>query len=156
MAVWTVYLSLCLLVALNASVETLPVGGKPCSACASGWSAYGCRCFKFFNKYKTWSVAENLCLSYGGNLASIHSHDEYIFIQNLIRRETHATTRTWIGGRYAEGHWLWSDGTEMTYQIWSPGEPNDHIYELCVEMNSFHGNWNDVKCHYNRPYVCVK
>ncbi|KAK9978876.1 hypothetical protein ABG768_020614 [Culter alburnus] len=156
MAVWTVYLSLGLLVALNASVETRPVEkNKDCGTCASGWSAYGCRCFRFFNKHETWSRAEYKCLSYGGNLASVHNHDEYMFIQRMIRQTTHASTRTWIGGRCAEGHWIWSDGTRMTYQIWSPGEPNDHSYEYCTEMNYFNGNWNDVNCHAEKPYVCA-
>ncbi|XP_067236915.1 galactose-specific lectin nattectin-like [Chanodichthys erythropterus] len=156
MALWTVYLSLCLLVALNASVETRPVEkNKDCKPCASGWYAYGCRCFKFFSDLQTWSSAEFWCLIFSGNLASVHNHAEYMFIQRMIRQTTHATTRAWIGGRYAEGHWLWSDGTRMTYQIWSPGEPNDHSYEHCLEMNSYNGNWNDLGCSYKRPYVCA-
>ncbi|XDV11348.1 hypothetical protein PO909_000313 [Leuciscus waleckii] len=58
MAVWTVYLSLGLLVALNVSVETKPIGNERCRACMDGWSAYGCRCFKFFYNLQTWIDAE--------------------------------------------------------------------------------------------------
>ncbi|CAM4272245.1 unnamed protein product [Leuciscus chuanchicus] len=112
MAVWTVYLSLCLLVALTASEETYPVGKKRC----------GCK---------------KLCLQFDGNLASVHSHDEYTFIQNLIRSETQATTRAWIGGNDAvhEGVWLWSDGSEMNFQIWSPYQPDNLHGQNCLEMN---------------------
>ncbi|KAI2650145.1 Galactose-specific lectin nattectin [Labeo rohita] len=81
---------------------------------------------------------QKICLDFEGNLASVHSHEEYIFLQNLIRYETQATTRTWIGGHDAvsEGAWLWSDGTKMDFQIWSPGNPSNYEgYEHCLEMN---------------------
>ncbi|XP_048015912.1 galactose-specific lectin nattectin-like [Megalobrama amblycephala] len=158
MALWTVYLSLGLLVALNASVETHPVGNKLCSVCTEGWTAYGCRCFKFFSNLQTWTRAEKACLDYDGNLASVHNHLEYMFLQNLIRHATQGAPKTWIGGSDAaeEGVWFWSDGTKMNYQIWSPGEPNNNYNEDCLEMNFANGNWNDEKCHEKRPFMCVK
>ncbi|XDV11358.1 hypothetical protein PO909_000321 [Leuciscus waleckii] len=67
----------------------------------AGWSAFGSRCFKFFYNLQTWIDAEKFCLQFDGNLASVHSHEEYAFIQNLIRSETQATTRAWIGGNDA-------------------------------------------------------
>ncbi|XP_048015991.1 galactose-specific lectin nattectin-like [Megalobrama amblycephala] len=156
MAVWTVYLSICLLVALNASVETRPVEIN-CGACATGWTAFGCRCFKFYNELRPWASAEYACsVYYKGNLASVHSHAEYMFIKDLIRRTTYGLTPTWIGGRNAEGLWFWSDGTEINYKIWSPGQPSNGKDELCVEMNSVNGNWNDVNCREDKPFVCVK
>ncbi|XP_051745521.1 galactose-specific lectin nattectin-like isoform X2 [Ctenopharyngodon idella] len=159
MAVWTVYLSLCLLVALNASVETRPVESKHCGVCKEGWSAFGCRCFRFFSSHYTWAGAEKYCLYYNGNLASVHSHEEYMFIQKLVRQTTHATTRAWIGGSDAaeEGVWLWSDGTKMIYQIWSPGNPSNYLgKEHCLEMNYGNGNWNDGNCSVKKPFVCAK
>ncbi|XP_077058630.1 galactose-specific lectin nattectin-like [Siphateles boraxobius] len=170
MAVWTVYLSLCLLMALTASVEGNPVQSKDCGVCWTGWSSFGCRCFKFMNYLSTWIEAEKFCLIFGGNLASVHSHEEYMFIQRMIRSRTHASTRAWIGGNDAvqEGDWLWSDGSKMNYQIWAPGEPNNsfksfflftrefRLYEDCLEMNYDNGNWNDDLCSEEKPFVCVK
>ncbi|KAK9978823.1 hypothetical protein ABG768_020561, partial [Culter alburnus] len=107
--------------------------------CEEGWTAYGCRCFKFFNDPSSWSYAEYTCLySYDGHIASVHSHEEYIFIKNLIRRTTHASTPSWIGLHkiYRWGHWYWSDGTQLNYQIWSPGQPTYRQDEYCIEMNS--------------------
>ncbi|XP_067226453.1 galactose-specific lectin nattectin-like isoform X3 [Chanodichthys erythropterus] len=144
MALWTVYLSLGLLVALNAS------------ACEEGWAYFECRCFKFFNINSSWDGAEFGCLSNKGNLASVHNHDEYVFIQNLITQTTQQSTRTWIGGHKGYYRWFWSDGTKMDYEIWSPVQPSNGTYELCVEMNSDDGNWNDVNCREVLPYVCVK
>ena len=45
------------------------------------------------------------CLAIGGNLASVHSIDEYSFIQELIREHTEGTPRTWIGGCDAAQVW---------------------------------------------------
>ncbi|KAK9978820.1 hypothetical protein ABG768_020558 [Culter alburnus] len=158
MALWTVYLSLGLLVALNASVETRPVEkNKHCNTCETGWTAYGCRCFKFFNELKRWNFAEFRCLyNYNGNLASVHNHEEYIFIKNLVRQTTHASTPAWIGGHNVAGDLFWSDGTKMYYRIWSPDQPSFSKDENCIEMNSVHGNWNDANCKEEKPFVCVK
>ncbi|XP_026103534.1 galactose-specific lectin nattectin-like [Carassius auratus] len=159
MAVWPFYLSLCLLLTLSASEEMLPqqVGNRRCGACRAGWSAFRCRCFKFFSNSQMWINAEKTCQDFNGHLASIHSHEEYVFIQNLIRYTTNGATRAWIGANDAvhEGVWLWSDGSKFNYQIWSPGEPNDDKNEDCLEMNYTNGNWNDLKCYYKMPFVCV-
>ncbi|ROL49836.1 Galactose-specific lectin nattectin [Anabarilius grahami] len=131
---------------------------KKYAACRKGWSAFGCRCFKSFYNPQTWSRAEKYCLGNKGNLASVHSHEEYVFIQRMIRHETHASTRAWIGGYDAagEGVWLWSDGSQIDYEIWSPGEPNNNAgKEHCLEMNYKNGNWNDDKCYITKPFVCV-
>ncbi|XP_048039427.1 ladderlectin-like [Megalobrama amblycephala] len=155
MALWTLYLSLGLLVALNASVETRPFGNKRCGVCQTGWTSYGCRCFKFFSSQYTWARAEKFCLNYDGNLASVHSHGEYMFIQNLIK---HQSSWIWIGGYDAveEGVWLWSDGSQMMYTIWSPGNPNNiGGNQNCLEMHSGSTDWNDDKCDNKKPFVCV-
>lgn len=34
----------------------------------------------------------------GGNLASVHSRNEYYFVQDLVRKNTQSTPATWIGG----------------------------------------------------------
>ncbi|XP_051745573.1 galactose-specific lectin nattectin-like [Ctenopharyngodon idella] len=158
MAVWTVYLSLCFLVALNASEETHPVESKDCGECWLGWTAFGCKCFKYFSNQQTWAGAEKTCLDVNANLASVHFREEYVFLQNLVIYETQHTTRAWIGGHDAveEGKWLWSDGTRMNFQIWSPGNPNNYAgTEHCLEMNYDDGNWNDDKCSEFKPFVCA-
>ncbi|XP_051505856.1 ladderlectin-like isoform X2 [Myxocyprinus asiaticus] len=122
MAVWTIYLSFCLLFVL---------GG---SACQDEWTAYGYRCFKFFNIPKTWVDAEKMCLAYDGNLASVHTHKEYTLIQNMIP----VSSSAWIGGYDAvsEGVWFWSDGSKMNLQLWNTAEPNNaQGVEHCIEID---------------------
>ncbi|XP_031417445.2 ladderlectin-like [Clupea harengus] len=97
----------------------------------------GTRCFKFVSTARAWAESERHCVAMGGNLASVHSIDEYSFIQDLIREHTDGTPRTWIGGYDAvqEGLWFWSDGSRFDYTNWYPGEPNNSGSEHCIEMN---------------------
>ncbi|XP_018918688.1 galactose-specific lectin nattectin-like isoform X1 [Cyprinus carpio] len=142
MAVWTVCVSLCLLFALNAS------------ACETGWSRHGKRCFKVFNDPKSWKDAEVTCLNHGGNLASVHNNKEHAFIKLLVS----SSKSFWIGGYDAvsEGTWFWSDGSKMNFRLWNAGEPNNKFDEDCIETNfGGEGNWNDKPCIYQLPFVCA-
>uniref|UniRef100_A0A4W6EUB7 C-type lectin domain-containing protein n=1 Tax=Lates calcarifer TaxID=8187 RepID=A0A4W6EUB7_LATCA len=105
-----------------------------------------------------WVDAEHACIKVGGNLASIHSPEENVFLAQLIERVTGHRLHTWIGGHDAvrEGTWLWSDGTEFDYVRWSLGEPNNYGIEHCIEMNWGGNYWNDQKCHHGKPFVCAK
>ncbi|XP_062408520.1 galactose-specific lectin nattectin-like [Sardina pilchardus] len=126
------------------------------SACQSGWSSHGNRCFRFFSQLLTWSDAEGHCSGQGGHLASIHNMAEARFVGHLSgNREW-----TWIGaGGSFEGHtWYWTDGSPFDYSNWSPWEPNNHGgNEHCANTN-FNGGgvWNDLPCHHRRPFVCAK
>ncbi|XP_058624420.1 ladderlectin-like isoform X3 [Onychostoma macrolepis] len=121
MAVWSLCLSFFLLFALDAagatplngtsngttplngtSNETIDLYTKIDGKCAPTggclWSAYDCRCFRFFSCGTSWIDAEKQCLDYNGHLASVHTNAEYTFIQNLIKSQTRASTEAWIGG----------------------------------------------------------
>lgn len=37
-------------------------------------------------------------MAYKAHLASIHSPEEYAFIQQIVRSQTYSNTRAWIGG----------------------------------------------------------
>ncbi|XP_053174063.1 galactose-specific lectin nattectin-like [Scomber japonicus] len=116
------------------------------SRCPSGWTQFGSRCFIFHRHGRTWNDAENLCISIGGNLASIHSADENAFLSDLIFRVSGHRHHTWIGGYDAvkEGTWLWSDGSKFNYFRWYLREPNNHGgRENCIEMN-FGGTSADI------------
>ncbi|XP_042564543.1 ladderlectin-like isoform X2 [Clupea harengus] len=127
--------------------------------CPQFWIRNGTRCFKFVPKARSWAESERHCLAIGGNLASVHSTDEYRFIQELIREHTGGTPRTWIGGYDAvkEGVWFWSDGSRFDYTNWSTGQPDNHGgKEHCVEMNFADPLLtNDGSCHTISPSVCA-
>ena len=65
--------------------------------------------------------------------------------------------RFWIGVNDIanEGTFVYdSSGTTIVYENWNPGEPNDAGGEDCTEIN--YGNWNDMPCTWNLPFVCEK
>ncbi|XP_077061608.1 type-2 ice-structuring protein-like [Siphateles boraxobius] len=93
---------------------------------------------------------KKLCLDFDGNLASVHSYDEYMFIKNLIGYKGFLFCSQ-------EGVWLWSDESKMNFQIWAPGQPDDFEgSEDCILMNyDSDGYWHDVPCSGKKPFVCV-
>ncbi|KAF1378067.1 hypothetical protein PFLUV_G00185740 [Perca fluviatilis] len=127
------------------------------ASCPTGWTQFGFRCFSFHLEAKSWIDAETFCQAAGGNLASIHSAEEYTFIRNHIHQATGADKPAWIGGFDAvhEGTWMWADGSKFNYQSFYAGEPNGGVAENCLVMN-FNGQWNDVGCIYTASFVCSK
>ncbi|KAF4115073.1 hypothetical protein G5714_002562 [Onychostoma macrolepis] len=183
MAVWSLCLSFFLLFALDAagatplngtsngttplngtSNETIDLYTKIDGKCAPTggclWSAYDCRCFRFFSCGTSWIDAEKQCLDYNGHLASVHTNAEYTFIQNLIKSQTRASTEAWIGGygSVSERSWLWNDGSKMNLEIWAPGQPEHKLWkENCIGMNyDCSEKWNNYKCDRKMGFVCSR
>uniref|UniRef100_A0A3B5Q525 Galactose-specific lectin nattectin-like n=1 Tax=Xiphophorus maculatus TaxID=8083 RepID=A0A3B5Q525_XIPMA len=137
------------------------------TGCPGGWTQYGTRCFYFYNYQTEWVDAERNCIALGANLASFHSHSEYIFLKNLVRAARGSWDRTWVGGYDAvkEGVWLWSDGSNFNYCQWGSGEPNNQGgAEHCMEINlkgehsqtaSFYRN-RHLKNDFLSFFICAK
>ncbi|XP_076879089.1 galactose-specific lectin nattectin-like [Brachyhypopomus gauderio] len=162
MAIWKV----CLLLSLvfNTGGTEVFQGGTKISqethSCPYHWTLYGQRCYRFFSSYVTWAEAENACLRYGGNLASVHTVSEYRFLQNLIKEMSGSFPLTWIGGHdgVKEGQWLWSDGTEVNFYYWRTNQPDNYLNnEDCMQMNAGDElKMNDNICYTRNPFVCKK
>ncbi|XP_034020003.1 type-2 ice-structuring protein-like isoform X2 [Thalassophryne amazonica] len=133
---------------------------KRSSSCPSGWSEISGRCFLYVPRCLSWTGAESNCMYMGGHLASVHSSDEYLDIQNLIIKVTQQSNEAWLGGSdtFKEGHWIWTDGTPFRFNNWCPGEPNNGVdHQNCLQMN-FSGKkcWDDQKCQEKLPSICAK
>ncbi|XP_028447511.1 galactose-specific lectin nattectin-like [Perca flavescens] len=132
--------------------------GQTCpGSCPPGWTPFGSRCFSFNIQKKTWTDAEDFCKAAGGNLASVHSAEEYDFLKTYIHQVAGEIERTWMGGfdSVQEGVWMWSDGSTFDYTSWAPGTP-DNVggVEHCLE--NFKGKWNDNSCPKTLPFLCSK
>uniref|UniRef100_A0A4W6EV23 C-type lectin domain-containing protein n=1 Tax=Lates calcarifer TaxID=8187 RepID=A0A4W6EV23_LATCA len=121
--------------------------------CPPDWTRLGSRCFIFQNSHRSMGDAENICLSLGGNLASVHSAD----LPSCLQKKPVMCMSTAPSFLFQEGQWMWTDGSNFDYQIWGPGEPNNHGgAENCIEMNWAVEYWNDIPCFYGKPFVCAK
>ncbi|CAJ1085778.1 type-2 ice-structuring protein-like isoform X3 [Xyrichtys novacula] len=126
--------------------------------CPSGWSRHNGRCFIYISSPMTWAQAERHCQDLGGNLASVHSHVEYVFVQNMISRITQGFQFAWIGGSDAveEGTWFWSDGTPFTFAHWDAGQPDNQANSDCMLMNFGDAKkFDDQPCDFEKPFVCA-
>uniref|UniRef100_A0A8C6SUV6 C-type lectin domain-containing protein n=1 Tax=Neogobius melanostomus TaxID=47308 RepID=A0A8C6SUV6_9GOBI len=124
--------------------------------CPGDWSLFGTRCFRFFEAEKTWTMAEKRCNKLGGNLASIHTDWENVFIRGLINGNA------WLGGHDMDqdGVWMWTDGSPWDYRNWADGEPNNlGGNEDSLEIYA-HGPadtfWNDNLSSREMSYICAK
>ncbi|XP_019912108.1 ladderlectin-like isoform X1 [Esox lucius] len=128
-------------------------------SCPSGWTEYNSYCYIYNSTARTWSQAEQYCLSLGGNLVSIHNAGENEAVKDVVFRATNSNPAIWIGGSdlYETKVWFWSDGTTFDYSNWSSGEPNNGRggIEHCGQTNyKGAGYWNDRTCESRLPCVC--
>ena len=128
--------------------------------------------------------AEEVCVSNGGHLASIHDVTTLSQIGSLV--EAAGLRSVWIGlhdqhleSGCEETGFIWTDGTPTDYENWADGEPNDWQSgsgancgdddsadtdadadaeggEDCVEQYGDGYQWNDQSCDEERAYVCSR
>jgi serine/threonine protein kinase/TPR repeat protein len=98
----------------------------------------------------TWYEARNHCEQLGGHLAIINSKEEADFVAGLTTGKN-----TWLGATDAhkEGDWRWLDGTELNFNNWDDGEPNNLNKEHVLQMGSS-GKWNDMSDGGKYYFVC--
>ncbi|XP_049597408.1 uncharacterized protein [Syngnathus scovelli] len=123
--------------------------------CPTGWQDYNNHCYFFGTYSKSWTQAEDYCVSKGGHLASIRDQQE----RDWLAQRRVKDPENWIGLRRAtpgSSVWQWTDGTPFSYSAWEPMQPDYHKgLENCGEMRrSFGGRWNDDDCNANQGYIC--
>ena len=101
-----------------------------------------------------WRDHQERAQAYGGNLVCLNSENEYNNVVNLLRAQN--IINVWIGltddpvnvdGAYEYGKegWRWMDGTEVTYDKWDTGEPNNYAGgEHVAWMVGYDYKWNDL------------
>ncbi|XP_077970679.1 uncharacterized protein LOC144425162 [Styela clava] len=146
-------------------LPTEPPTGKPNAQCGSAedgiWLEYEGWCY-LFNDFDitNFHAAEDTCMTKGGHLTSLHSHNEQSFMTAQLQ-SMNGTVRYWIGMSEIggiDGEFIWSDGTAIDFVNWNSGEPNNHQgSEQCVDMLQSNGRWNDANCGMDfAGYVCKK
>ncbi|XP_071958421.1 uncharacterized protein [Antedon mediterranea] len=147
--------------------------------CSSGWHRFGSRCYSIFHKKQDFPTASDTCTSFNGSLAIVKYQNESSFINELIQMNSSLEDTYWIGASDVlyESDFIWTDGTETTFEDWFEGwpehryfgrQPNDDGYsdQDCVELRrqfvmpmkgySFANRWqwNDIACATLNGFVC--
>ncbi|KAM9827399.1 type-2 ice-structuring protein-like [Neosynchiropus ocellatus] len=158
---WSVFALLCYIVDLSAASEPFCRNLTKCKQvdrCPEFWSFSNGRCFYVERTKMDWTQAQANCQSMGGNLASIENIFEYRQIQELIRNGTNDLPVSWVGGSNREeaNIWRWTDGREITFSEWCPGEPNSQISDQhCLQINYLSQKcWDDDFCKFPKMSVC--
>jgi hypothetical protein len=106
------------------AVETGTICGGP------EWYHADGSCFQLFGDEEsgdlptTWPEAEAHCQQYGANLARITSKAHNDVVVTLCSHTS--LGQCWIGltDSVEEGEFVWSDGEQLEFEAWKPGEPN--------------------------------
>ncbi|XP_071511250.1 macrophage mannose receptor 1-like [Diadema antillarum] len=128
--------------------------------CPTGWLRYDDQCVLLVTdrfSIGTFQLAREFCQRVHADLIVIKDQGMNDWLADKISIYNEIF---WIGlwDRRNDGSFLWVDGTEMTWDNWSPGEPNNEpiaIGEDCVEIYS-NGKWNDEQCAQPQNYICSR
>uniref|UniRef100_A0A8C1MW59 C-type lectin domain-containing protein n=1 Tax=Cyprinus carpio TaxID=7962 RepID=A0A8C1MW59_CYPCA len=136
---------------------------KPCNVYGfTDWYKVGSVCVKYFDRPLNFTDAEFNCRTKvpGAHLVSVHEEKHNDYLLCIVKKFNPNNLRIWLGAfeLFKSGQFLWVDGSNWDFQIWTRGEPN-HMYtsiEECAEMNWKEiGRWNDDACHVKKNYICA-
>ena len=128
--------------------------------CPRGWlSSFHGGCFKVHSNPLDWNSAKSACEALGSSLAVLNSKAKLRDFPQLLKSAAASKRVLWIGlYRNPENKqgWLWVGRSTVYFTSWDTGEPNNYESndEDCGELRMPSGKWNDLPCHYHRPYIC--
>ncbi|XP_068459604.1 macrophage mannose receptor 1-like isoform X2 [Clinocottus analis] len=99
--------------------------------------------------------ARHFCQKWHGDLVSISSKDENVFIWKQISRS--------YGSYYLglsvdlDGSFWWMDGSPVGLQRWDEDQPNTNSFnENCVTMTYYMGFWRTCNCGQEHQFICKR
>lgn len=119
-------------------------------------------------KRKSWDNAAAFCrtaspeASNPGALVTLDSEEKNDYIRDQLTNDylIFENRPVWMGLKKTSGQWHWPDGSEVSFDSWQVGEPNNkYDDERCGQMNHAKkiaevGDWNDAHCQMHRGYIC--
>ncbi|XP_037069239.1 lectin BRA-3-like [Pollicipes pollicipes] len=139
---------------IRTAVLTAFLAAVAATPCPNRWLANGGFCYLASTYTASWREARTACnaMGAGSDLVSIHSNAENDVVASYL-----GARGAWIGlnDLDSEGHFVWSDGSQLSYANWQDGQPNNFLDQDCVnivEDNS--GQWDDNHCVEKKDFVC--
>lgn len=108
-----------------------------------------------------WTSSKSWCQSYGGDLFTVTTTDEYNFLGDMYKI---LLATFWVNGASRAGfnfQWL-PNGTSIPYTystgFWCPTQPdNGYPIESCLEIGWCGSKlYNDRNCDYLSKFLCEK
>nr|XP_049593092.1 uncharacterized protein LOC125979185 isoform X7 [Syngnathus scovelli] len=144
---------------------------EPACDTVNGWSPHGSNCYKKMETPNGWLGARHNCLWEGGDLVSITSEDEEMFVMEQMGNKPF-----WIGlsnlncnetwcqfFKAGEKSVTWSyTSVTPTYANWDPRQDQSSDDESCVYVNQgVHGDsqpskWRRGSCRSSLAYMCER
>nr|XP_049594348.1 secretory phospholipase A2 receptor isoform X14 [Syngnathus scovelli] len=144
---------------------------EPTCDTVNGWSPHGSNCYKKMETPNGWLGARHNCLWEGGDLVSITSEDEEMFVMEQMGNKPF-----WIGlsnlncnetwcqfFKAGEKSVTWSyTSVTPTYANWDPRQDQSSDDESCVYVNQgVHGDsqpskWRRGSCRSSLAYMCER
>jgi len=129
------------------------------------WEEYGEHCYLIRpDDYESWVDAHGTCIqrtsgfAHRAALVSVHTGNENWWLSNKLVEKSNMPVRrgAWLGfsRQTPDGDWGWIDGSDVVFQNWIPGQPEDQLCgEMTTEDNTL-GLWNDDDCSGLKGFVC--
>ncbi|XP_042879751.1 perlucin-like protein [Penaeus japonicus] len=131
-------------------LDSAPPAPAPATAspaeCTEPHIKVGDKCYAFLLDFaRTWSESREYCQGIGGDLAIVHTCDEFTtLVRNIhmLGQEVPDRFSYWLGGTDLgdEGSWTWIDGTPMAMGVpfWGQAgdtfEPNGGDAQNCAQI----------------------
>ncbi|CAJ0948564.1 unnamed protein product, partial [Mesorhabditis belari] len=146
-------------------------------SCPPGWllDVRFKSCYKVIIGGFTFTQGVSKCKEINGTLASIHSYEEDMLINEIsCQHKAIGNGQTLIGGQRTgsnPGDWKWIDNTPWDYTNWVPVGPNNDGGQSCIQVLSSpfglnvpwwyqYQKWDDLQCTFSfqtaickRPYI---
>lgn len=120
-----------------------------------GWLQWRGKQYSLHSMSKSNEEARTFCKNKHGDLASITSKEESIFLWKQIAR----SYGSWYIGLSVDldGSFWWMDGTPVTYQRWDEDQPDSSAFDQnCVTMNYHMGYWRTSNCGKEAQFICKR
>ncbi|XP_019121793.1 macrophage mannose receptor 1 [Larimichthys crocea] len=122
---------------------------------SDGWLEWGGNQYFVNEKLMVMEDARHYCKQRHGDLVTINSEAESVFLWKLISR---SENEHWIGLTVdLDETSQWMDGSQVAFLRWDEDQPKFKNYdENCVVMESYHGFWHDYDCGNEFRSICKR
>ncbi|KAL8143173.1 hypothetical protein V2J09_016205 [Rumex salicifolius] len=138
-------------------------GAKNIDLCPAGWIAdqNKTKCFRYFRALKAWDDSETYCESYKGNLVTLKSISDLIFVHNLCNR---SVAGCWVGGRMLNTStgvgWFWAENTTRVNNSVIPAvQPSSNyasnMTNLCSVLTYGLPKLMAESCNKSHAFICM-